>query len=102
MLAVFEHLETPVLGRLLMEIRRVLRPGGFYVLTTPARWTEWILHVMSHAQLVSGEEVGEHKATYSRGEIVRLLVEAGFEPAQIRHGSFEAGMNLWAVAQKTG
>jgi len=68
-------------------------------MTTPPRWTEAILKVMSHLQLVSHEEVSEHKALYSRGEIVSHLVEAGFDRANIRHGVFELGMNLWAVAQ---
>src|ERR1700674_1937809 len=46
MLAVFEHLETAALRRLLEEIHRVLRPGGLYVLTTPASWTEGLLKLM--------------------------------------------------------
>lgn len=100
MLAVFEHLETPTLRRLLREINRVLRPGGTYVMTTPLRWTEGILKIMSRIKLVSSEEVDEHKAQYSAVEIVPLLREAGFESSLIRHGTFELGMNLWAVAQK--
>lgn len=101
MLAVFEHIEAPALSRLLQEIRRVLRPSGMFVMTTPARWTEEMLKVMSSLNLVSQEELGEHKAQYSRGEIVAALVAAGFDGAQIRHGTFELGMNIWAVAQKS-
>ncbi|MFI5283886.1 MAG: class I SAM-dependent methyltransferase [Candidatus Dormibacterales bacterium] len=102
MLAVFEHIETRPLGRLLREVRRVLQPGGTYVMTTPVRWTEGILKLMSHLNLVSREEVGEHKAQYSPGEIVALLLEAGFERSDIRLGTFELGMNLWAAAKKGG
>jgi SAM-dependent methyltransferase len=100
MLAVFEHLETAALRRLLHEIHRVLRPGGLYVLTTPARWTEGLLKLMSRLGLVSDEEVSEHKAQYSAPEIVTLLLEGGFERSNIRHGTFEVGMNHWAVAQR--
>jgi SAM-dependent methyltransferase len=101
MLAVFEHIEASALRRLLQEIRRVLRPGGMFVMTTPARWTEEVLKVMSSLKLVSHEEIGEHKAQYSGSEIVSALVASGFDRAQIHHGTFELGMNLWAVAQKS-
>ena len=101
MLAVFEHIEASALRRLLEEIQRVLRPGGMFVMTTPARWTEEMLKIMSSLKLVSHEEIGEHKAQYSRGEIVSALTAAGFDPAHIRHGTFELGMNLWAAAQKS-
>jgi SAM-dependent methyltransferase len=101
MLAVFEHLETSTLSRLLVEIRRVLRPGGVYVMTTPTRWTEGLLKAMSSLRLVSHEEVGEHKAQYSRHEVASLLRAAGFDHSHIRHGTFELGMNLWAAAQKS-
>jgi SAM-dependent methyltransferase len=102
MLAVFEHVETVALKRCLREIHRVLRPGGLYVMTTPARWTEGILKTMANLALVSAEEVDEHKAQYSRSEIVGLLIEAGFTGSDIRHGAFEARMNLWAVGEKRG
>jgi SAM-dependent methyltransferase len=100
MLAVFEHLETSTLSRLLLEVRRVLRPGGVYVMTTPTRWTERLLKAMASLGLVSHEEVGEHKAQYSRREVASLLLSAGFNRSHIRHGTFELGMNLWAVAEK--
>jgi SAM-dependent methyltransferase len=98
--SVFEHLEVPTRRKLLQEIRRVLGPDGLYVMTTPARWTESILKFMSSLKLVSHEEIGEHKAQYSAGEVVSVLGEAGFERSSIRHGTFELGMNVWAVARK--
>jgi SAM-dependent methyltransferase len=100
MLAVFEHLETSALRRLLGEIHRVLRPDGLYVLTTPVRWTEGLLKSMSRLGLVSREEVNEHKAQYSAPEVVELLIEGGFARSNIRHGTFELGMNHWAAAQR--
>ena len=100
MLAVFEHIEADLLCKLLLEIRRVLRPGAIYVMTTPISWTAGILKAMSHLKLVSHEEIGEHKAQYTRAGIVSHLVDAGFERSNISHGTFELGMNVWAVARK--
>jgi len=99
MLAVFEHLDPPVLNSTLKEIRRTLRPGGSYIMTTPAHWTGGILRVMGRLRLVSQVEIGEHQDTYSHGQIAKFLADAGFEPALTRYGSFEGGLNLWAVAQ---
>jgi SAM-dependent methyltransferase len=101
MLAVFEHLEVPTLSRLLEEIRRLLRPGGIFVMTTPVSWTEGLLKAMSAVKLVSHEEIGEHKAQYSGRQVASALAVAGFDRSGIRHGTFELGMNVWAVARKT-
>lgn len=100
MLAVFEHIEVAALKQALREIHRVLRPSGLYVMTTPARWTEGLLSAMARVGLVSHEEVGEHKGTYTRTEIASMLARSGFATSRIRHGVFEAGMNQWAVAEK--
>jgi SAM-dependent methyltransferase len=100
MLAVFEHLEPPVLSRLLAEIRRVLKPGGIYVLTTPAHWTEWLLKLLRRLRLVSHEEIDEHQGAYRHSAIRSYLEGAGFASERIRTGYFEAGMNTWATAAK--
>jgi SAM-dependent methyltransferase len=100
LLAVFEHLDEPVLIDLLREIRRVLVPGGVFVMTTPADWTAGILTRMAKLWLVSSEEVGEHKSQYSLARIRELLTRAGFAAEHVDAGSFEAGMNLWARATR--
>jgi SAM-dependent methyltransferase len=98
MLAVFEHIPPASLHRLLTDIRRVLRPGGRLILTTPAGWTDPILRALVRLRLVSGEEIEEHQQQYDRDGIVRWLERAGFDPGRISTGTFELGMNLWAVA----
>jgi SAM-dependent methyltransferase len=100
MLAVFEHLDVQTLSGLLQEIRRLLRAGGIFVMTTPVSWTEGLLKAMSSVKLVSHEEIGEHKKQYSGREVASLLGDAGFDRSGIRHGTFELGMNVWAVAQR--
>ncbi len=100
MLAVFEHLEESVLVDLLREITRVLVHNGIFVMTTPADWTAGILKVMSQLGMVSGDEVGEHKAQYSQQHIRELLTRGAFDPGMVEVGSFEIGMNLWARATR--
>lgn len=98
MLAVFEHIEAANLVLLIREIRRVLRPGGVYVLTTPAQWTDPILSFFSKVGLLSAEEVEDHEKTHTHQSIAEILIEGGFTRNDIMTGRFELGMNLWAKA----
>lgn len=100
MLAVFEHIATDKLPLLLSDVRRVLKPGGMFVMTTPAHWTDGLLKLMAGLGLVSHHEIDEHKGSYSQAEIRSTLEKAGFAPAALRSGSFEATANLWATATK--
>jgi SAM-dependent methyltransferase len=99
-LAVFEHIEPDRLVRLNAEIRRVLKPGGQYVMTTPASWTGGILKVMAHLRLVSRVEIEEHKGAYSLAQVRTVLERAGFQSETMRSGHFELFMNSWVVAAK--
>lgn len=100
MLAVFEHIEIGDLRRLLCEVRRVLKPGGCYILTTPNGWTDGLLHFMSRLNLVSSEEIDEHQDAYTPARIGDLLHNAGFTPQKTQLGTFEMGANVWAKARK--
>lgn len=100
MLAVFEHLDHDVLRHTLSEIRRILRPGGVYVLTTPAAWTDRLLRVLARLGLVSAEEIDEHRDAYTHARIAELLEHAGFYREAMRFGTFEFGMNLWAMVRR--
>jgi SAM-dependent methyltransferase len=100
MLAVFEHLDPLKLAGILSGIRRVIRPGGRLVLTTPAAWTDSLLRTMARLHLVSPEEIGEHKDAYTFRKIAALLEQAGFPAPGFRFGYFELHMNIWAIAVK--
>jgi len=100
MLAVFEHIEPARLICVLKDVLRVLKPGGRYILTTPAAWTDSLLRFMAGLNLVSREEINEHKGTYTHRKIIRLLRETGFSEGNIRCGYFEAYMNIWVSAAK--
>jgi SAM-dependent methyltransferase len=100
MLAVFEHIAPHRLVELLKEVHRVLRPGGVYVMTTPAGWTGWLLGLMAGVRLVSHDEIDEHKGSYSQRQIRTILETAGFQAGRIRGGHFEAFANNWALARR--
>lgn len=100
MLAVFEHLEHHALDRLLRDIHRVLVPGGVYIMTTPAVWTDALLRFLSKVGLVSPEEIDEHLDAYSHAMISEHLISAGFDAADIELGHFQMFMNNWCRAKK--
>jgi SAM-dependent methyltransferase len=100
MLAVFEHIATDELGLLLAQVLRVLKPGGIYVATTPAFWTDRLLKTLAAIRLLSSAEINEHKGIYRHAHIARALSDAGFKTGALRQGYFELFMNTWTVARK--
>ena len=99
MLAVIEHIEYDVAIPLITDVRRVLEPGGIFILTTPAAWTDVVLRAMATVRLVSPVEVSEHKAAYDRAQLRSMLGDV-FPAEDVRTGTFELGINLWACARK--
>jgi SAM-dependent methyltransferase len=100
LLAVVEHLNPDSMAALFKECRRVLRPAGMVVLTTPAAWADGLLHLMAHLNLVSAEEIHEHAFAYTLPLIGWHFGQAGFEMTKLKFGYFELRMNMWATAKK--
>ena len=80
---VLEHLTTDPL-RALIEIKRVLKPGGSLVLTTPnaARLENIIAFAEGrniYDQYSGHGPYGRHNREYTRAELHRLLEHAGFD-----------------------
>lgn len=100
MLAVTEHLDPQNLVQIFKEIYRIVKPGGLLILTTPASWSDGILHLMAHLRLVSKEEIHEHVFAYSLPLLGWYFGAAGFPMSKVRFGYFEFGLNLWGVAEK--
>ena len=100
MLAVFEHIDHDKLKAVLTEIRRVLKKNGVFVITTPAPWSDKLLHQMAKVGLISKEEIHEHKHNLSHKKIKDYLVEVVFSKHKIKSGYFEAFMNMWFRAEK--
>ena len=100
MLAVFEHLETNQTRELAAEIRRVLKKGGLFIMTTPTPWAKPLLWLLARLKLVSPVEIDSHKQTYSHKKLIRIFEDSGFKKENITLGYFEIFMNIWAKIQK--
>ncbi len=100
LLAVVEHLNPDSMAVLFQECRRVLRPGGMVILTTPAAWADGLLHAMAHMNLVSAEEIHEHAFAYTMPLIGWHFGQAGFQMSKVKFGYFELMLNMWATATK--
>jgi SAM-dependent methyltransferase len=100
LLAVVEHLNPASTAVLFAEIYRVLKPGGRVVLTTPAAWSDGLLHTMARLNLVSAEEIDEHAYAYTLPLIGWYFGQAGFAMNKVRFGYFELGLNMWSSADK--
>ena len=100
LLAVVEHLNPDSMALLFRESRRVLRPGGMVILTTPAAWSDGLLKFMARINLVSAEEIHEHAFAYTLPLLGWHFGQAGFEMNHVKFGYFEFMLNLWATAAK--
>ena len=100
LLAVYEHIDPDRLINVLSEIYRVLKSGGMFILTTPAPWTDKFLRLLASFNLVSKEEIDDHKDVYSHKRICNSLVSAGFQKKLIEQGYFEMFLNIWTYAKK--
>jgi SAM-dependent methyltransferase len=100
MLAVVEHLDPAGLTDLFREIHRTLVPGGVVIMTTPAAWSDRLLHWMARWRLVSAEEINEHVYAYTLPLLGWYYGRAGFDMNKLRFGYFELFMNMWALAEK--
>ncbi len=100
LLAVVEHFNPSSMVDLLTDVHRILIPGGMLILTTPAAWSDRLLHLMARVNLVSAEEINEHAYAYTLPLLGWYFGQSGFSMKKIHFGYFEFGLNLWAVAEK--
>jgi SAM-dependent methyltransferase len=73
---VLEHI--PDTDGHLAEVRRVLKPGGWYLLQTPNKWTNSVFETIRWRSFTRWRE--DHCALHSYGELSQRLAGAGFDP----------------------
>lgn len=97
-LAVVEHLEEP--AELLEAARRLLKPGGKLVLTTPHPSLEFVHTLGAWLRLFSREAAHDHEELLDRRQLHTLLKDTGFEPVEYRRFMLRA--NQLIVAARPG
>jgi ubiquinone/menaquinone biosynthesis C-methylase UbiE len=80
---VIEHLPDPRVT--LAEVRRILRPGGMLVLSTPDAGS--LAARLSGRRWLGWRKVPEHLFYFDRGTLDRLLSQSGFRPVGHRYAS---------------
>jgi SAM-dependent methyltransferase len=89
LVAVIEHLAHP--ERVLAEIQKVLRPGGFLIITTPTLWGQRIHRLGAKLGLFHPHAVAGHMRAYDYAAMRDLVRRVGLEI--VEHGRFELGFN---------
>lgn len=96
MLAVLEHSHDPL--RVLVEIRRVLRPHGTLILAVPSHAAKRVLEFLAYKlDLVNPEEIADYKRYYGKRDLRELSEEAGFQMRRYRY--FQLGFNNFATLE---
>lgn len=97
--SVLEHLWDP-LGTLI-ELRRILAPGGLAVINVPSWRGKWFLELSAFRFGRSpADEMNDHKMYYDPRDLWPLLVKAGFMPRDIRCFRHKFSLNTFAVCRK--
>ncbi len=98
LLAVLEHLSNP--DEVFLEIKRICRPKGRVIITTPTPASKPLLEFLSFKMgLVSPEEILDHKHYWTLEEIKGLLNKFGFDILEMK--TFALGFNSLVIGEKT-
>ena len=98
--AFLEHIDYP--DEILNDMVRVVKPGGFVILTTPSYRSKPVLEFLSFKLgLIAPREIAEHKNYFDGPRLKSMLLpETGALLNDVHHAYFELGMNNLLVLQK--
>lgn len=98
-LAVIEHVDNP--QKMLSESYRLLKRNGILILTTPSHHSKPLLELLAfNLNLISKDEILDHKRYYDLSTLKKDLVSAGFKNNKVLIKYFQIGLNIVAVAKK--
>ena len=96
MLAVLEHIELEKTELLFNEFRRLLKPSGRILVTTPTPSAKGLLEFLAFRMgIISKSEILDHKKYYTRKDIHHLGKNTGLTLVSYKKVQF--GMNSLAV-----
>ena len=97
-ISVLEHLWEPL--ETLVELRRIVAPGGVCLLNVPSWRGKRFLELSAfRLGLSPAEEMDDHKAYYDPRDLWPLLVRAGFLPHNIECRRHKFGLNTFAACR---
>lgn len=97
-LSVLEHVWEP--QEALVQIRRILAPGGVALLNVPSWRGKPFLELAAFRLGVSpAEEMDDHKCYYDPRDLWPMLVRAGFRPSHIHCRRHKFGLNTFAACR---
>jgi SAM-dependent methyltransferase len=96
--SVLEHLLDPL--ETLVELRRLVAPGGICLVNVPSWRGKRFLELSAfRLGLSPAEEMDDHKAYYDPKDLWPLLVRAGFRPREISCRRHKFGLNTFAACR---
>lgn len=95
-LAVIEHISD--YKNYTREASRILKPGGLFIITTPAPAAKIVLEILGKLKLIEAAEIDDHKRYFNKESLLGALREAGFSIITFKR--FQLGFNQLAVAKK--
>lgn len=97
MLAMLEHIDED--HAILRECLRILKPGGYILITVPTYWNKPVGEFLAYRlKVIEAEQYRDHKRYYNKEELKDDLEETGFTDIELAYWEF--GMNLFAKAYK--
>ena len=100
MLATVEHFSEEEVTRIFREIFRVLKRNGILIITTPTPIGFYVLKIMAYFNIVSKEEIFEHKLIASKEKVISILKRSNYIYKRKEHGFFEFCLNSWFCITK--
>ncbi len=98
-ISVLEHLWEP--EQALVELRRLLAPGGVALINVPTWRGKFFLEAAAFRLRMSPpEEMDDHKRYYDPSDLWPLLVRAGFRPSDIQCHRHKFGLNTFATCRR--